>query len=167
MPPRAFTEPATARWLSILRNRSPEILAPVASCSAFCMEGMGLSGDSMMPLVASVSGKHLRMKGAKRARRASASAMSSSETTNWHTASVISKGRYLGLTQRVSFCSEISFRTGSCAISFAAYSLTAMENVLLSKCARVRHPAKMPASPCGIPFCEATLILRLIILHNC
>ena len=132
MPPRALTEPATARWLSILRNRLPEMGLPVAWMRAFCISGMGLRGDSIMPLVHSVSGKHFRMNGAKRSRRASASAMSASDTTSWQTASVSSKGRYLGLIQRVSFCSAISFKVGSCSISFAAYSLIAIEKLLLS-----------------------------------
>ena len=110
-----------------------EMGLPVASIRPFCISGMGFSGDSMMPLVHSVSGKHLRMNGANRSRRASASAMSASETTSWHTASVISKGRNLGLTHRVSFCSAISFKVASCSISFAAYSLIAMEKLLLSR----------------------------------
>ena len=46
---------------------------------SFCISGMGLRGDSIMPLVHSVSGKHFRMNGAKRSRRASASAMSASD----------------------------------------------------------------------------------------
>ena len=50
--------------------------------------------------------------------------MSSSDTTSWHTASTMSKGRYRLLIQTVCRSDATSLNTGSFAISSFAYGFT-------------------------------------------
>ena len=49
-------EPETAKWLSSLAHRSPEISVCPQASSAFFISGILFKGDSMIPWVAAVSG---------------------------------------------------------------------------------------------------------------
>ena len=91
MPPRALTEPAMGSSLSRFKNS-----LPVSPSFSFSL-GVSVSGDSMIPPDASVSGKSFAMSGAKRLRRASASSISANVNGSFCSASAA--GRKARLNQ--------------------------------------------------------------------
>ena len=114
MPPRAFTDPATGRSLSRLRNsRPPPRSAPYASASRAFIRGISVRADSMMP--SPVSGNRVRISGAKRRSRAEASATSAALTGK--VGRTESKGWRPGLIQTVSSAAAIRATAGCSAVS--------------------------------------------------
>ena len=122
--------------------------APHFSLRAACMSAISSSGDSISPPSASVSGKHFLMYDANFLSLASASAISSSSTTSWHTASTISKGRYLSLIQTVSFSSAMSLKTGSLSIISCAYGLIGMLHLPAALSSSPVAPAAIHSAVC-------------------
>ena len=117
-PPRALTEPATAKSESRLTNSlPPSRSAPYFSRSSAFMAGISVSGDSMMPFVSAVSGKIFASSGAKRASRSEASLISSGP--NVRPSFAPANGTFFGFTQQTSFALARSATTGACSIHFS------------------------------------------------
>ena len=123
MPPLALIEPETGRCESILRNSLPSKSHPVIFSSSFFISGISLSGDSIIPLDSSVSGKAACMYAAKRASLASASSISLIPNSSFLSSSALS------FNQKTSLASAMSATTGCSTFSFVISILPPRKNL--------------------------------------